>query len=124
MTLDRQYREEVVQYQDRMRSPPPEGLRVLPLAWPPLTPAPAPTPNDGWRAWHAIVEPFRDEICLRYRDQPEAFATSSEGVSSILRSLTRVEPPAPFLVTAAYLLWRRGLSDFCAEGSPTPGPVP
>ena len=124
MTLARQYQEEVIQYQARMQSPPPGGPRVLPLSSSPLTSAPAPTPDEGWRAWRAIIDPAREEICLGYRDRPEAFVTAPGGVSLILRSLTRVEPAAPFLVTAAYLLWRRGFPGFCAEGTPTPGPAP
>ena len=130
MALARQYQDELIHYQHRMQpspvgSPSPEGgLRVLAPSSRPLTSAAVPAPDDGWRAWHAIVDPFRDEICLRYRARPEGFATPAGAVSTILRSLTRVEPPAPFLVTAAYLLWRQGLPGFCEDETQPSGPVP
>jgi len=73
---------------------------------------------------HAILDPVRDEICVGYHTHPDQFETPQKAVTTILRSLTRVDPPAPFLLTAAYLLWRQGLPGFCERDQALPGTGP
>jgi hypothetical protein len=129
-SLARQYQEELTDYQHRMHSlpvgplAPVENLPVLPR---PSSPSPSSvlhSPADGYRALHAILDPVRDEICVGYRTHPDQFETPQKAVTTILRSLTRVDPPAPFLLTAAYLLWRQGLPGFCERDQALPGTGP
>jgi hypothetical protein len=124
-TLARQYQEEVARYQQRMHLPPAapptigSTLPLLPTPSPTLSPPTPLGPAAGWRAFHAILDPVREEICQNYRSRPDQFERPETAVPTVLRSLTRVEPPPPFLLTAAYLLWRRGLPGFCGQGTPS-----
>ena len=119
--LAKEYSEAVVRDQERRRAPlppvpSPQGPQLR-MAPPPAGPSPIAPPASAEQGWSAVGEifgPLRDSVCEDYRAHPEAYRSPLPAVRRLLRLLTTVQPPPDFLVTASYLVYRRGLDLFCS----------